>query len=59
MDRTPRPFAEVAELLALGLMRLMARKSSELSPPAGETSLDFTGHQSGHPTPIEGRKTDE
>jgi hypothetical protein len=51
--------AEVASLLALGLMRLLARKSSELSLETGENSLDFTGHRSGHPSPVEGRETDE
>lgn len=42
---------EVAGLLAAGLVRLLARKSSELSPASGETSLDFPGQQSGHPAP--------
>lgn len=63
LDRAAAPdtaerISEVAEILALGLMRLLARKSSELSPAAGETSLDFPGQQSGHPTPLEGRKAD-
>jgi hypothetical protein len=47
----PENIQEVAEILAAGLMRLLARKSSELSAAAGETSLDFTGDQSGHPAP--------
>jgi len=39
--------AEVAELLALGLTRLMARKSSEFSPHTGESSLHSSPAQSG------------
>jgi hypothetical protein len=39
---------EIAEILAAGLMRLHARKSSPLSPHVGERSLDCAGHQSGH-----------
>jgi hypothetical protein len=40
--------AEIADILAAGLMRLRARQSSPLSPHGGESSLDFPGHQSGH-----------
>jgi hypothetical protein len=43
--------AEIAEILALGLMRLRARKSSGLSRHEGESSLHFTPEQSGHGTP--------
>jgi hypothetical protein len=50
---------EIAEILALGLMRLQARKSSELSASSGESSLDFTGQQSGHPIPLDRRTADE
>jgi hypothetical protein len=39
---------ELAEVLAVGLMRLRARKSSQLSPHTGESSLDCPGHRSGH-----------
>jgi len=39
---------EVAEILALGLMRLKANKSSVLSAHRGESSLDCAPHQSGH-----------
>lgn len=39
---------EVAEILALGLMRLKANKSSGLSSPPGERSLDCPAHQSSH-----------
>jgi hypothetical protein len=47
---------EVAEILAAGLMRAIARKSSRISPPAGESSLDFTPIESGHPTQIGSEK---
>ncbi|MCJ7787233.1 MAG: hypothetical protein MUP20_00735 [Methyloceanibacter sp.] len=40
--------AEIAEILAAGLMRLKARQSSQLSPEYGESSLDYLAHQSGH-----------
>ena len=40
--------AEIAEILAAGLMRLRARKSSPLSADRGESSLDCAAHQSGH-----------
>jgi hypothetical protein len=39
--------AEIAEILASGLMRLRARKSSQISPDLGEISLDILAHQSG------------
>jgi hypothetical protein len=40
--------AEIAEILAGGLMRLRARKSSPLSREHGESFLDFSAHQHGH-----------
>lgn len=42
--------AELCRLLALGLVRLRARQSSELSPQMGESSLHFSGGRSGHAT---------
>jgi hypothetical protein len=39
---------EIAALLAAGLMRLRARKSSPLSRHDGESSLDFSADQRGH-----------
>jgi hypothetical protein len=39
---------EIAEILATGLMRLHARKSSPKSADFGESSVDFSPHQSGH-----------
>lgn len=47
--------SEIAELLAFGLTRLMARKSSEISPHSGESSLHFSPDQSGgRPIPENG-----
>jgi hypothetical protein len=44
---------EIADLLALGLQRLIARQSSELSADRGESSLHFTPDQSGgSPIPV-------
>jgi hypothetical protein len=40
--------AEIAEILATGLVRLRARQSTSLLPPPGESSLDCPGDQSGH-----------
>lgn len=37
---------EIAEILAVGASRLMARKSSRLSADGGDSSVDFTAHQS-------------
>jgi hypothetical protein len=42
---------EVAALLALGLVRLVARKSSRKSAETGENFLHFTPDQSGGGTP--------
>jgi hypothetical protein len=39
---------EIAEILAAGLMRLHARKSSPFSPNTGESSLDCPACRSGH-----------
>ena len=49
---------EIAEILAAGLMRLMARKSSPISADPGESSLDLSAAESGHPTPVERRISD-
>ena len=40
--------AEIADILAAGLMRLRARQSTRLSAHRGESSLDCAAHQSGH-----------
>ena len=39
---------EIADILAAGLIRLRARKSSGLSRDYGESSLDFSPDQRGH-----------
>jgi hypothetical protein len=43
--------SELAELLALGLVRLKTRQSSSLSREDGEGSLDFSPDRSGHADP--------
>ena len=43
--------AELCGLLALGLVRLKLRRSSELSDSTGESSLHLFPDQSGHATP--------
>jgi hypothetical protein len=49
----PERLAEIAEILAAGLMRLRARESSPLSRDLGESSLDFSPDQRGHARPRE------
>jgi hypothetical protein len=44
---------EIADILAAGLMRLRARKSSALSDDYGESSLDFSADRRGHARPRE------
>ena len=39
---------EIAEILAVGTMRLMARKSSRISAENRDSSVDFTTSQSVH-----------
>jgi hypothetical protein len=40
--------AELGQILAAGLMRLHARKSSLLSTDQGDSSVDFLPDRSGH-----------
>jgi hypothetical protein len=40
--------SQVAEIMALGLMRLKTAKSSGLSDACGESSLAISEHRSGH-----------
>jgi hypothetical protein len=40
--------AELGEILARGLIRLLARKSIPLSAHCGESSVDFPAYRSGH-----------
>ena len=42
--------AELGRILAAGLIRLNANKSSGLSADRGETSVDFRPPESGHAT---------
>jgi len=42
---------EIAEILAAGLQRLQARKSSQKSADCGESSLHFAPDQSGAGSP--------
>lgn len=56
--RTREPLSEIAEILAAGLMRVMARKSSPNYVPSRESSLDISAAKSGHPTPADGRMAD-
>lgn len=42
--------AELCRLLALGLVRLRLRQSSELSAASGESSLPLPPERSGHAT---------
>jgi hypothetical protein len=46
-NQTPDHLTEIAEILALGLSRLEARKSSRKLADFGESSLHFTPDQSG------------
>jgi len=39
---------EIADILALGLIRLQARKSSPIVADGGESSLDLSATESGH-----------
>jgi len=43
---------ELAAILAVGLIRLRARLSSQLSVDQGESCLDFSARRSGH-DPVE------
>jgi hypothetical protein len=49
--------AEIAEILALGLMRLRARKSSGKSPTGADFSLGSLARQSGAVAELEGEST--
>jgi hypothetical protein len=51
--------AEVAEILAVALRRLSARKSSPKPADTRESSLDFSPDQSGHPTSRKWERTND
>jgi hypothetical protein len=50
--------ADIAEILAAGLIRLLGKMSSQKSRAGGESSLDIMPDQSGHPTPADRRMED-
>jgi hypothetical protein len=52
------PITELAEILAAGLIRVLAGKSTEKRPLNGESSLDFSAIKSGHPMPLKGGGSD-
>ncbi len=45
---------EIAEILAVGLMRLRARQSTRKSADLGDSSLDCPADQSGHANVLNG-----
>lgn len=47
-----RRLEEIAEIIATGLLRAVARKSSGLSAGARETQLDFSLDRSGGAGPV-------
>lgn len=47
---------ELGQILALGLIRLHARKSTQSSADRGDSSLDFTADRSSRATPETERK---
>jgi hypothetical protein len=51
--------AEIAEILAIGLMRLLARKSSPFSADGQESSLHISPAKSGHPDLVVRREPDD
>ena len=57
-ETTGEHLAEVAEILAAGLMRVLVRKSSQFSADTGESSLDILATESSHPTPTSRRTSD-
>jgi hypothetical protein len=52
----PERLAEVAAILAAGLVRLRARQSSKVSAEPRESSLDCVAHQSGPVLPRAGAR---
>jgi hypothetical protein len=45
---------EIADILAAGLSRFLARQSSPQSADRGDSSLDCAAQQSGHPNVLKG-----
>jgi hypothetical protein len=50
--------AEIATILAAGLMRVLEPESSPVCAHSGESSLHILPDQSGHPTPVQRRTSD-
>jgi hypothetical protein len=57
-NANPEHIVEIAEILAIGLQRALARKSSEVCATPGECSLHILPDQSGHPTSKDRRTPD-
>jgi hypothetical protein len=57
-ENSAKHLSEISEILAAGLMRLMARKSSQISTDTGDVSLDFSATESAHPTSVDRRISD-
>lgn len=51
--------SEIACILAIGLMRHLASKSSPNSADIGESPLDILATESGHTASVERRKSDD
>jgi hypothetical protein len=49
---------EIGAILALGLVRVLAGKSSGQRGVSGESSLDFSAIKSGYPMPVTDRGSD-
>jgi hypothetical protein len=50
---------EIGAILAVGLIRVLAGKSSGQRAVSGESSLDFSAIKSGHPTPVTAGGSDD
>ena len=48
--------AEIGEILAVGLIRLLGRKSSQIACDCRESLVDCSPHQSSHVAPTTARK---
>jgi hypothetical protein len=47
-EQTNDSLQKIGEILAVGLMRVLERKSSQTSADGGESSLDFSPGESGY-----------
>ena len=53
------PRAEIAEILAAGLIRLLVRKSTQILPAEGNSSLDISAIESGHAVSLRMEDSDD